>query len=608
MLYLSMDTKDKIKISKQDFSLMTFGKLKVVGNDIPDFITPGSAKKVLFSCTCGNSKSILIYHVFSGHTVSCGECSNKTISYWLKQTFGKLSLVDKDLPTSLSAGSHKKLWFRCICGTEKQIESKTVFSGIVKSCGNCNGKLKENFLNKKFGKLQLLDKNLPQNISHGTHSKFWFKCDCLNEVEIEARKVFNGNTSSCGKCNVKSKDWWFSQAFGRLRVIDESLINGLHITSNQKILAACSCGNKFSVIASNLVVGNSTSCGQCSAKPKEDYLKLKFGKWSLIDKDLPARIQPGSEDKYWFKCNCGSDPKQLYAYSVFLGYSTCCGCSKEFPDRISQESRVAFDELLAYLPDLKFSVKDLIYPKEVDIYDPVSKTAIEYNGLIWHSEKYLREKDFERDSIKFDQLKNLGIRYVGIYSDEWLNHKDIFLNLVLNSCGSSKDSKRIYDFDLIEVDQKEFQISHDKFHYLSGREVSASLYLLAKYKDQVVGGWSFKKTDENILDWTRAFWNHDYKAWNPHEKALKYSIEKFGCKSVTTFSDNRLFDGFMYQKLGFEKVVDIRPDYEYTNGYVRKHKFSFRVKAGIDERMEAAKVGFYRIYDCGKVKWEYKVV
>jgi hypothetical protein len=61
----------------------------------------------------------------------------------------------------------------------------------------------------------------------------------------------------------------------------------------------------------------------------------------------------------------------------------------------------------------------------------------------------------------------------------------------------------------------------------------------------------------------------------------------------------------MYAKLGFQKIKELKPDYEYTDGYVRKHKFNFRVKAGIDEEVEASKKGFYRIYDCGKTKWEY---
>ena len=242
--------------------------------------------------------------------------------------------------------------------------------------------------------------------------------------------------------------------------------------------------------------------------------------------------------------------------------------------------------------------------KEIDIYIPSKKLAFEYSGLIWHSSKFLTEN---RDFEKYKQLKELGIRYLNVYSDEWQKHKDIFLNLLV---GVTTDEavKRIYNFDIIEVDQKEFQVHHNKFHYLSGREVNASLYLLAKYEDQIIGGWSFKKSDETIVDWTRAFWDHNFKAWNPHEKALKYAIYKLNCETVITFSDNRLFDGSMYEKLGFKKVTELRPDYEYTNGFIRKHKFNFRVKAGIDEKLEAAKKGFFRIYDCGKVKWEFKKV
>jgi len=434
--------------------------------------------------------------------------------------------------------------FKCDCGNIKELQAKLVFTEHNKSCGNCNLKSKEYFLSKKFGKLQLEDKNLPEFVREGVRQQFLFRCDCGKESYLDAKDVFRGHTESCGNCNTNPKEWWLKQKFGRL---------------------------------------------------------------VLIDKDLPIEIAFNSNNSLNFKCNCGTE-KQFVVCNVTSGKSTSCGCGQLFPGSVSKTSKSMFEELKETIPNLQFSVRTLIANREIDFYHPDSQVAIEYNGLSWHSEKILKDRDLKRDFEKYLQLKKLGIRYIGIFSDEWKNHKDVFTDIILNTCGITKGSKRVYNFEIVETDKFEFQPYHDQFHYLTGRQVHCTLYLLAKYKDEVMGGWAFKKINNDTLDWSRAFWNHNYKAWNPHEKALKYAIKKFPeIFKVITFSDNRLFNGSMYQNLGFVKTKEITPDYEYTNGFVRKHKFNFRVKAGISEVGEAAKQGFYRIFDCGKTKWEYKV-
>jgi hypothetical protein len=464
---------------------------------------------------------------------------------------------------------------------------------------------KEYWLVKKFGKLSLVNNNLPDKLSPHSHKKFLFKCECGTEKIIIFKDVIEGKSKSCRQCTSKTKEYWLNKNFSDWILIDLNLPPLIAPSTNTKYLFKCKCGIEKKICFSTAVKGLSVSCGECSRMSKQYWLSKKFGKLQLLDKDLPDFIMPREELKYLFRCDCGKE-KYIRFADVADNKSQSCGCGWIFPRPTSKASKNVYNILKTYLPKLKFSVRGILVRKELDIYDPMSKVAIEYNGILWHSSKFKNgrmQKDFE----KYNQLKELGIKYIGIFSDEWIHHKDIFLNLILNACGSFKNSKRIYNFEIKEVSQEEFQEVHDKFHYLSGRKVYATKYLLAYYRDQVIGGWSFKKSLNGILDWNRAFWDHNFKAWNPHSKALTWAKENIpDVVSIVTFSDNRLFDGSMYQKLGFGKVKELPPDYEYTDSFKRVHKFNFRVKAGMDEELEAQKKGFYRIYDCGKTKWELK--
>jgi len=80
-----------------------------------------------------------------------------------------------------------------------------------------------------------------------------------------------------------------------------------------------------------------------------------------------------------------------------------------------------------------------------------------------------------------------------------------------------------------------------------------------------------------------------------------------GYSSISTWSDNRWSIGNVYEKLGFTRLKDNPPDYSYVDikRKIRIPKQKFKnVKENIEE---LAKVGLWRIWDCGKVKWVYQI-
>lgn len=112
--------------------------------------------------------------------------------------FGKLIVIERDLnPKSKVKG--KIYWIcQCECGNIITVEGGHLKSGNTTSCGCARA---ENLINKKFGKLKVLNRDTKKN-----NGVYWIcKCECGNIVSVLAKNLKNGRSSSCG-CFKKSKN------------------------------------------------------------------------------------------------------------------------------------------------------------------------------------------------------------------------------------------------------------------------------------------------------------------------------------------------------------------------------------------------------------------
>ena len=65
----------------------------------------------------------------------------------------------------------------------------------------------------------------------------------------------------------------------------------------------------------------------------------------------------------------------------------------------------------------------------------------------------------------------------------------------------------------------------------------------------------------------------------------------------------------------FEKKTHSKPNYWYVINNLRFYRFNFRksilIKNGYDKNKTEKEImferGIYRIYDCGNIRWEYKL-
>lgn len=263
--------------------------------------------------------------------------------------------------------------------------------------------------------------------------------------------------------------------------------------------------------------------------------------------------------------------------------------------------------------------KSVMEGRELDIYIPSLKIAVEYNGLRWHSERFGKDKFYHL--TKTEECKKKGVRLLQIFEDEWIYKKDIAKEKIAHiiGCGSARKS-HIYGraCQIREVDYGLAKRFLDTFHIQGG--VRASVYLGGYYNDELVGVMTFLK-DKNGFVLNRFATISKYNVVGLGGKLFSYFTKKYNPELITTYSDRRWHteNDNLYTKLGFEIKEILQPDYMYVtskNSYrLRYHKFNFRKsilhrKYGLPltmtEKEMTEQLGYYKIWDCGLIKYVWQ--
>ena len=250
--------------------------------------------------------------------------------------------------------------------------------------------------------------------------------------------------------------------------------------------------------------------------------------------------------------------------------------------------------------------------KELDIYIPDHKIAIECNGIYWHS---LKEPKYHFN--KWNQCKEQGIQLLTIWEDQIINKPEIIRNIILSKLDIYEHSIGARECTIKETSNSEAQEFLSMYH-LQG-PVSGSVRLGLYHNDELVSLMVFgrkrtalgnKKHDtwELYRYCTKAGWTVTGGA----QKLLSHFIKSHPGTILESFSSNDISIGTLYKKLGFELDSIQSGSYWYIDKEMnRHHRYSFRkdilVKNGADPNLTEFEItdemGLFRIYDSGQQKW-----
>jgi len=439
---------------------------------------------------------------------------------------------------------------------------------------------------------------------------------------------FVHNGTGCPKCAGRGVDWVvrFKEVHGDR--YDYSLVE--YQDYKKPVVINCSEHGNFFQTPDNHYRGQ--GCPKCKNN--------KFG----VDRQLPFNVVVNRAkklhgDKFTYSCDdwkslnkskiqvsCAHGTFEQIAVNVLSGRISCqkCGNMKSSP-----EQEVA--DFLKIFTTVKQRDRSLIAPKELDIYLPDDKLAVEFHGLYWHShansddENKNRYKSFE----KYRSCADKGVRLVTVFGNEWEQRQPQIKRLLRNAIGKTKGKLMARKCELKSVPTQEAREFYERYHPQGG-EGNGSHYGLY-WKDRLVACMRFAlgsndRGSNAKREWTLARYATRINISGGASRLFKAFIDEQKPELVKSFSDNRYFSGAMYEQLGFMMELESLPDYQVWSqklGLKPKSHYQRRViqkrlqehgknelyNHETDSRTEKEMtylMGARRIYDCGKKRWIWR--
>ena len=273
------------------------------------------------------------------------------------------------------------------------------------------------------------------------------------------------------------------------------------------------------------------------------------------------------------------------------------------------------EELLKLIPNGIQGDRSIIKPFELDILS--DSFAVEYNGLMWHSEGNSASVKFNKRQLskihlnKTELCEAKGIQLFHIFENEWLHSKEKWISVINNAVGKSTKlwARQCH---ISEIPNDLYKVFCEENH-LQGYGI-AKIKVGLFYNEELISVMSFGKSRFNN--------NFEYElirfcsklgtiVVGGAGKLLKYFERTYKPKSIISYANRRWSQGNLYEKLGFTFINNTPPNYWYfkpnenklySRTIFQKHKLSkilsnFDIKLSESENM--FNHGYRKIYDSG---------
>lgn len=292
----------------------------------------------------------------------------------------------------------------------------------------------------------------------------------------------------------------------------------------------------------------------------------------------------------------------------------CPACATGGPSR----PQIALAQFLEDLGEkVEIDYRYGVGKKEIDVFLPEHRLGVEFNGLYFHSSIF-RPRGYHLTKMR--EAAEVGIDLIQVFEDEWAMRDLQVRMLLINRIGKHLDRVYARQTNVINLSHSEANEFYDIYHIQGGGvlgihlglrdrtgEVCAVMTLSRRMSRRQRGGGGEVELSRFATC---------KKVIGGGSKLFSALLEETGAQQVISYSDNRLFNGRLYEHLGFTKAKVLPPDYCYVGpGFkerLRKQRFQHKHLPKLlgdaydpnkSERENCEAAGYYRIYDCGLTKW-----
>ena len=274
-------------------------------------------------------------------------------------------------------------------------------------------------------------------------------------------------------------------------------------------------------------------------------------------------------------------------------------------------------EYLTSLGVTTVRTREIISPKEIDLYSKEHSVGVECHGVRFHSTAFLKNTTVHLNKLRL--AEKAGIRLLQVFEDEWKYRRAAVENLLAAAFGKAHTT-HARKCTVVETDSAAVAAFLDANHIQGAAKGSVVLSLQLGGSTKAVMVFSKVTSERGAKDagWELVRYASVGRVVGGASRLFRAFVTKYHPERVISYSDRRLFTGGMYSKLGFTKVHDTRPGYTVLVGDRRWHKAGFKksllarklgadVLEGKTEREICESQGWFRVYDCGLTKWEWKL-
>ncbi len=567
--------------------------------------------------------------------------------------------TDPELIKRVTTSNPKKIWWLCDKGHsfEASPSARTrerVFPNGKKSTGQgcpicSNRQLLEGFNDLATTHPNLLQewnwvKNnslniFPNKIFAGKANKVWWVCDKGHEWEAVPNSRSNPkNPVGCPICAghqvISGVNDLYSQNPAvalewNLTKNNNLTPNNVHVKSSKKVWWVCDKGHEWEAAVYSRAKPKSRPKG--NACPVCHNYKIVVGVNDLsttypeLADSIDLKLNPdvnlenlhsGSKDCIMWVC--GRNPKHVWKARVSKRAQGEQGCPK-CSNRVSRPETTIADFIENIITRtgsgmevLRNDRKVLDSGKELDIYIPDKRIAVEFNGLYYHTESAGKGRRSHYE--KWFECYEKGIQLIQIWEDDWNRNPELIKNMLSHKLGLNVGGKVFArKTKVVTLTVSEAKTFFNEYH-IQGYS-SGSLYIGLESDNIIVAAMVLKKdgTRRNWLNIVR--YATSTTVVGGFTKILSYVEKHYQFDGFVTFSDHAISDGELYGRNGFTAEAEIAPDYMYVVKGRRVHKFGYRLKRfkddpklkwqeGLSETQLAKLNGLERIWDAGKTRWE----
>lgn len=267
--------------------------------------------------------------------------------------------------------------------------------------------------------------------------------------------------------------------------------------------------------------------------------------------------------------------------------------------------------------------------KELDLYLPNKKVAIEFDGLYFHSENFNKDKKYHLNKTLL--CEEQGIRLIHIFGDEWQYKQDIVKSKIKHILHCDNNpvvyARKCYVEEISAKDKNQF-LEENHIQGKDNASIRLGLWYPTGEYDELVAVMTFckprkalgQKSDSKYdYELSRFASNIDYRVIGAFGKLWKYFENHYEFNSIITYADRRWSIGNVYETNGFELDHVSKPNYWYFKESIanqREYRYKYRksklkelfpktYREGLSEYEIMQMNGYTRIWDCGNLVYKY---